>query len=295
MKKIVILSMMAAISIDASADIGIASGPKTGTNYPMVENIVQVCSSPSLKINNVETEGSMTNLELVYRDPSAQFGIVQADAAFFQQGEDPNMMKSIKMVFPFISTDIHIIVPAGSKLQSLADLQGKRVIEGPIGSGSWITTQVIKQLTGMNWNGSPASQTDGMKAIQSGQADAQIIVAGAPVNVISNAQGIRLISARHPALDQFGLYVKTMLPGTVYPNMGQGVMTYKIPTMMVTYDFKKSRQGEIQSLVSCISNNIEKLQGGQYHPKWRSVNPHDIDQIKWTVHPAAKKIIDSVK
>lgn len=278
----------------AQSTWGIASASPSGTNYPMAQNIVDVCSTPTSKGVNVESTGSVDNLFKVYQDPTAQFGIVQADAAVYQQGLDPNMMRKIQMVFPFFSTEMHLVAKDGSPITSLAQLAGKNVVEGPEGSGTWVTVQVIKRLTGIKWNGFYASQADGMKAVSAGQADAMFVVAGAPVGIIRTTPGIKLVSLAHPSLDQFQLYTKTMIPTGMYPTVKAAVPTYKVDNMLVTFAFKTERQKEITDLVTCITRNIEVLQTAKnadgtpkYHPKWRDVDPLDIERIKWPAHPAA--------
>jgi uncharacterized protein len=285
---------MTAVSAKAQATWGIASASPNGTNYPMAQNIVDVCSTPTSKGNNVESAGSVDNLFKVYQDPNAQFGIVQADAAVYQQGLDPQMMKKIMMVFPFFSTEMHLVAKDGSPITSLAQLEGKRVVEGPEGSGTWVSVQVIKKLTGIKWQGFYASQADGMKAVTAGQADAMFVVAGMPVGIIKSTPGIKLLPMTHPSLDSFQLYTKTMIPTGVYPTVKSAVPTYKVDNMLVTFAFKTERQKEIADLVTCITRNIEVLQTAKnadgtpkYHPKWRDVDPLDIDRIKWPAHPAA--------
>lgn len=294
MKKIIVIGACA-LSFAALAQvkpIGIASGSQSGTNYPMVNDIVAVCSKPNMPVNNVVSEGSIDNLFKVYQDPNAQFGIVQVDALEYQKGLDPQMMSKIKMVFPFFSTEMHLVAKSNSSLNSLHDLAGKRVVEGPQGSGTWVTAQVIKQLTGIKWVPIILSQQDGMNAVIQGQADAEFIVAGAPVSVIQNAkQAVKLLNVSHPALDQFGLYKKAVIPSGFYGTTT--TFTYTIPNAMVTFDFRKERQAEISSLVSCIVGNIEKLQSQpNFHPKWRSVVPKDINSIKWPAHQAALNVIN---
>lgn len=274
--------------VGAAHGAGIASGQPSGTNYPMVQDIIKVCSRPDAPLTNVISDGSLDNLNKVYQDPNAQFGIVQADAATYQQGVDKQMMKKIVMVFPFFSTEIHLIAKDGSPINSLADLAGKRVVEGPEGSGTWVTVQVMKQLTGLKWQGFYASQTDGMKSITSGQADAMFIVAGAPVKIIAETPTIKLVSIKDSRLDSFGLYTKAMLSTSLYPSQKNAVNTYKVDNMLVTFAFKTERQKEIGDLVSCIARNVEKMQSTSgFHPKWKDVDPLDIDRIQWPAHPAA--------
>jgi len=289
--KTTILALASLTALSAQA-AGIASGGVGGTNHPMVENIVKVCSKPDTPYTNVVSDGSLDNLSKVYTDPNAQFGIVQADAAAYQQGVDKQMMKKIVMVFPFFSTEIHLVAKDGSPINSLADLAGKRVVEGPEGSGTWVTVQIIKQLTGLKWQGFYANIKDGTAAVAAGQADAEFVVAGAPVSNLASTAGIKFVPLKHEKLDNFGLYTRTSLTSGMYGSLKAPVPTYKVDNMMVTYAFKTERQKEIRDLVTCLATNIEKMQTtAGFHPKWKDVDPLDIDRIKWPSHPTAVEAI----
>ena len=98
MKKIFVFVCALVLASSAMADsVGIASGQTGGTNYPMVENIVKVCSKPNATINNIISDGSLDNINKVYNDKTTQYSITQMDAAFYMQGIDPKMMDRIMM------------------------------------------------------------------------------------------------------------------------------------------------------------------------------------------------------
>ena len=300
------LALIAALTLASSAmaqtkTFGIASASPSGTNYPMVEDIKAVCTTPNTRINNVESNGTLDNIALVYGDPRAQFGIAQLDGLKYQQGQDAKMMERIQVVFPFFSTEVHIITKDGSPITSFAQLAGKRVIEGPEGSGTWVTVQVVKAITKSSWTPINASQKDGMAQLLAGQADAMFIVAGKPVSIIRDTPQVRVISLQHPELDKFSLYTRAMIPAGTYPGTKQSINTYKVDNAMITFAFKNERQGEISELVSCISRNIGRLQTetkpdgtARFHPKWRDVSPIDLERITWPVHPAALATVKRV-
>jgi len=273
-----------------AAPVGIASGQQSGTNYPMAGDIARVCSTPQAPITNVQSDGSLDNLAKVYGDKNVQYGIVQTDALVYQQGVDPKMMDRIQLVFPFFSSEIHLVVKASSNIQSLADLQGKRVDEDVEGSGSWVSVQVIKSLTGYKWNAVNMQQSQGLQALLNGQVDALFVNAGRPVGMLANAQGVRLVSINNPKLDAFGLYTKSTIPSGSYPFQSQSVQTYKTGNVLVTYAFKNQYQKEIGDLVSCVMRKLPELQQTG-HPKWKNVDPTDIERITWQVHPAALQAI----
>lgn len=275
-----------------SAPVGIASGQPTGTNHPMAADIAKVCSTSTSPISNIVTDGALDNLFKIYGDKNTQYGIVPVDALVYQKGQDPKMMDRIMMVFPFFSVEVHLVAKNGSTINSLADLAGKRVVEGPEGSGTWVTVQVIKALTGIKWQGFHASQKDGFNAVMAGQADAEFIVAGKPIKLLEQSQGFKLVSVKHPALDGFKLYRKTMIEGGAYSSQKTSVQTIKVDNVLATYAFKNQYQKEIGDLVSCITRNVGKMQTEPgFHPKWKDVDPLDITRIEWPAHPAAVSAI----
>lgn len=280
------IALAAAWNSCGAAPVGIASGQKTGTNYPMIEDIKRVCSTPKSPITNRVSDGSLDNLALVYGDASAQYGITQADALYYQKGVDPKMMDRIQVVFPFFSSEINLIVRDDSSIQALTDLSGKKVVEDVEGSGSWVSVQVIKSLTKLKWSGSNGSQAEGLEAVKSGKADAFFINAGRPIKMLEGQSGLRIISISHPALDQFKLYTKATIPSGTYPFQNKSITTYKTDNLLVTYAFKSQYQQEISDLVSCVTKNLENLQRTG-HAKWKSVDPTDIESVGWQIHPAA--------
>ena len=294
MKNTIRAAIFAAVAVLCAnahaAPIGIASGAPTGTNYPMGADIAKVCSTKTSPITNVQSEGFLDNIFKIYNDKNVQYGMVTVDALAYQQGIDPKMMDRIVMVFPFFSADMHLIVRADSPITSMTQLAGKRVVEGPEGSGTWVSAQVIKQITGVNWQPIVASQKAGLDAVLSGKADAEWVVAGYPVDMLKTAKGVKLITVSHPKLDNFGFYTKTMISTGEYGFQTKSVQTYKVDSVLATYAYKNQYQKEIGDLVSCITHNLGDLQRNG-HPKWKDVDPLDITRIKWQAHPAAVSAI----
>lgn len=290
MKKLILAIFAGVFSMAAIADAGIASGQKSGTYYPIAQNIADSCSKAGNKINNVTSDGSLDNIFKIYGDKNAQFGIVQQDALVYQQGLDPKMMSRIVVVFPFFSDEIHLIVNENSNIKSINDLHAKKVVEGSEGTGTWVTTQVIKATTGVQWNPVEGnlSQADGLEAVKNGQADAVFIVAGKPMPLLTKASGVKLVSMVHPKLDNFKYYTRTMLSTGTYPFQKTSVQTYKVTNVLATFAYKNQFQTEISDLVTCIAKNLDAFQTEKsFHPKWKDVDPLDIDRVQWAVHPAA--------
>jgi len=292
-KTFALLAIIAAFSAGAQT-IGISSGQPTGTYYAITNDIIKVCSKPNARIINVPSDGSLDNIFKIYGDKTTQYGIVQTDALVYEQGIDPKMMSRIMMVFPFYSEEFHLLVKDDSSITSIDELAGKKVVEGVEGSGNWVTAQVIKKVTGIKWIPvAGMTQQQGYDAVVNGTADAELVVAGKPVSMITKSHGIKLVPISNPALDSFGLYTKTMIPSGTYAFQKSSIRTYKVDSILATFAFKNQYQKEIGDLVSCIAGNVGMMQTAPgFHVKWREVDPLGrIDKISWPAHPAATAAI----
>lgn len=274
-----------------SPGVGIATGDRTGTNYPIGQDIARVC--PQLGIRVEQTVGSLENVYRIYSDPRVQYGIVQEDALRYLEAYYPTQMGRIKMVFPFFLSDFHLIVRADAGIQRLEDLAGRRVVTGPAKSGTWVTTERIKQVTGLGWQEQSLPQGDGLNALLGGRADAMFFVAGTPIGSLRDLgahhrEQLRLVSLSHPALDP--LYPRATIPAGTYPWQPEAVPTYTVRTALATFDYKRSHQDNIRGLVGCITRQLEELKRTG-HPRWREVDLLDIDKLHWPVHPAARQAI----
>jgi uncharacterized protein len=273
-----------AVGVADAADLGVAAGQPGSTSYAMVSDVARVCPNPH--INVLQSEGSLDNIARISGDKAVQFGYSQEDALIYQQGLDPDMMKHIYMVFPLYAAELHLVVAQNSNIHSLPDLAGKRVVESEQGAGTWVTAQVVKQATGIKWTPLYLSKKDSITALQNGSADAAFFVEGRPIDALQNARGLRLIPVADSRLDGFKYYTKTLIPSNTYPGQTTSVQTYKINIGLMTYAYKNQYQKEIGGLVSCIMRNMSTLQQTG-HPKWKNVDPTDLDRIQWQVHPAA--------
>lgn len=285
------LIALACSSVHAQ-QMGMASGQPGSTTFSMMTDVSKVC--PAIVV--VPSEGSLDNIVRISGDKRVQMGYTQEDAAVYQQGEDPDMMKRIQMMFPLFSAELHLVVAANSPIKTLAELAGKRVYESAAGTGTWVTAQVIKSVTKINWVPvNLAKKEDGLRAIQQGQADAGLFVEGRPIALLENATGIRLIPISNPQLDAYKyeariLYNRALIPSGSYAWQTAAVPTYKVKFALMTYAYKNEHQKEIGDFVTCIVRNIGTLQKNG-HSKWKDVDPTEIDKISWPVHPAAMAAI----
>jgi uncharacterized protein len=278
--------------------LGMSTGGMSGTYYPFGKDIQRVCGG-KLNINVMESAGSLSNIERIFSDPNVQFAIVQTDALMYKANLDPGMTNKIRMVFPLYNEEIHVVVRSDSGITKIEDLAGRKVAIGANGSGNWVTGQVMKAKTNINWLPVELSPKDGMEALSRGEIAAVIGVGGKPMGLfrdLSNASGkIKLINVKHPGLD--ATYIQTTIPEGIYSWQTVPVSTYAVKSILATFQYREggTRSQQIEIMVKAIMDNLDNLQSGQGHPKWREVDPWDLTRVKWPVHTGAAKVIRSYK
>lgn len=296
MKKLITTALFVLSSV-IFADVGIATGSKEGTNFVFGSDIQNTCKAGQ-KISVVESNGSLDNIAKIMSDKQTQYGVVQVDALEYMKLQDPEGMSKIVQIFPLFQSEIHLIARNDSGINNINQLNGKRVIIGPNGSGTWVTSQIIQAKTGIQWKATEETPKNGLMMLLAGKADAMFFVAGKPIGSLKDLGGagtgvVHLVNLKHQSLD--GFYKPTMIPSQMYAWESKAVSTYAVPNVLATFNYKNAMmQGEITKLVQCIVNHVDDLQMNG-HPKWKEVDPLDIDKINWPAHPAAKKIVMSYK
>ena len=271
--------------------MGMVTGSETGTYIKFGQDMAKMAEREGLNLIVKQSEGSLSNIERMDSRENAGVGIVQSDVlGFLSRSSNPKMQRTasrLRLIFPFYNEEVHLY--ANKEIQSIADLEGKRVVVGSSGSGNWLTSKNLMNLMGVT----PAEElqlnpVDGAKEILLGNADAMFYVAGKPVKLFKNlekvfaneefkelADNVHMVSLTdQKMLDE---YVAAELTNEDYSWLGEAVPTIAVKAMLIGFDFSternsyyKKRCNEFQKLGKAIRNNIEELRE-EGHPKWNQV------------------------
>jgi TRAP transporter TAXI family solute receptor len=183
------------------------------------------------------TPGSIENLRQI-NSRQIESGLAQADLAgwayqgtkAFAEAGPQEKLRAIASLFPEAA---HLVVPADSPIQSLADLAGKTLAIGEAGSGSAADAAVVlaaagygdADLTRKNLRPGPAAE-----ALKTGKLDAIFLVGGYPVPAIRDlaaALPIRLVPFEGRIIEalrkDFAFYRRTEIPPGTYPGIDGAV------------------------------------------------------------------------
>lgn len=168
------------------------TGGTTGTYYAFTTAAGQVLSTDDYKFNVISTGGSQANIEMI-ADGEAQFAIVQNDVMNYAY-EGTNgfaaPIKDFSAVACIYSEVCQLVATEASGIKTVADLKGKTVAVGDVGSGVYYNAVQILEAAGLDIDKDikkvTASFGDSATQLKDGSIDAAFITAGAPTTAITD-------------------------------------------------------------------------------------------------------------
>lgn len=275
--------------------MGMVTGGPTGTYYQLGLNLKQLVRAFNIDLKVANSKGSVENIYAVYNRPKTQLGIVQSDVLAFvaQVQTDPVLKRianKIKMVFPLYNEEIHLL--GRGDIKEFDDLADRKVAIGKEGSGTYLTTKLLLEVSGI----SPAEMLtlgteEALAALKSGQIDAMFYVAGLPVKLFSQnivvEDGLKLIPILNKSIIDF--YPQAEIPADTYEFQPEPVKTAAVKAVLVTYNFRRANCEYVGQFARHLAKNIEWLRA-KGHPKWQSVDL-DYPLKGWEQYDCVKKYL----
>jgi TRAP transporter TAXI family solute receptor len=208
----IILSLMAATGQGraqaARIPFLIATGPSGGTYFPVGQAIAgavsnppgashcqvpEACGPPGLIASARTSDGAVANV-LAVNAGNVDSGLAQADVvAEAEKGigafRKPGKQSHVRILAALFSEDVHLVVAARSQIQSVGDLEGKRVSLGAELSGTNVTARAVLaayRLSERNVKTSHDSADTATARLQDGKLDAFFFVGATPVPLVSD-------------------------------------------------------------------------------------------------------------
>lgn len=185
---------------------GIATGPSGGTYYPMGRTLaglishppgvdrcaaVYACGPEGLIASAQTSPGAFANV-LAVNSGDVESALAQSDVVadgvagrgLFKAKQ--SHVRTLAVLYP---EDVHIVAGINSRINSIADLKGKRVSLGAENSGTMVTARAVLNAFRIPASRLKASNDDADVAAQklaSGKLDAFFFVGGAPVPLVQS-------------------------------------------------------------------------------------------------------------
>jgi hypothetical protein len=264
-------------SVTLAIDMGIVTGGPKGTYYQFGLNMQRLVQQNGINLKVANSKGSVENIYAVYKRPHTQLGLVQSDVlAFVSRVQTDPILKriaqKIKLVFPLYNEEIHLV--GNRDIRDFDDLAGKKVAIGKEGSGTYLTSKLLFEISEIEPAELLAIGTDeALAQLKAGRIDAMFYVAGVPVKLfqenVSERDELSVIPILNKNLTEF--YPLAKIPAKTYPWQIEPVNTIAVKCALVTFNFRGINCDYVGRFANIIHENLEWLQING-HPKWNLVD-----------------------
>jgi TRAP transporter TAXI family solute receptor len=274
--------------------VALGTGELHGVYYPVGLAICEVIDRDTnkygVRCSAEGTPGSAYNLDAI-RSGNLEFGIIQSDvayAAFNGEGAYANRpfddLRSVLSLYPELVT---ILVRADSGIHQIADLAGRRINIGRVGSGAFAIWGALEAALGWR-DGQRERITDlpagaASHALCAGEIDANLMVIGHPSGTVRMqlaACATRFVTVSGPEMDALASSAsylqKASIPGGLYglasdtPTIGVNaiVMTSASENTKAVAAFAQAiiaQIGDLRTKHPALANvTVEEMTGGNF-------------------------------
>ena len=229
------------------AKLTMGTGGESGTYYAFGGVLASYLgSNAGLNVNVVSTGGTAANITGL-DDGTYELATVQSDVstyAFFGTNsyEEKGAVNSFRVLGALYAETVQIVT-CNPDIKSVADLKGKSICVGDIGSGTYFNTVDILAAYDMTLDDvNPVYQSfgDSTESIKDGKIDAAFICAGAPTTAVtdlSTAKSVYLVSIddEHMAtlLEACPWYASLTIPAGTYNGFDEDAVTITVKATLV--------------------------------------------------------------
>ncbi len=306
MKKLfaICLSLILALSMSGVAGateyLGLATGGTTGTYYALGGDIAALwmANIESLDVSAQSTGGSKANIILI-NDGEAELATVQNDVMYYAyQGDkdffDGQVIDSFQAIGALYPELVQIVVAADSGIKTVADLKGRNVSVGAVGSGVYFNAVQILENAGLTLADITAhhySFDESATAFQNQQIDAFFVTSGLPntsIIEVANKRDVNLIGLDEASLatlsEKYSFYVPVTVPAGTYNGMTEDVTVPAVSAVLIC----KKDLGE--DLVYQLTKVLFEKTGDLTHAKKELISAESaVKGVPVPFHPGAEK------
>ena len=258
-------------SAPAGEKLTMGTGGEQGTYYAFGGVLANyIGQNTNISINVVSTGGTAANITGI-RDKLYDLATVQSDVSYYAYTGTNSFAESGAItdfrVLGALYAETVQIVTCNSALTSVADLKGKSVCVGDVGSGTYFNTLDVLAAYDMTLDDiTPVYQSFGAstESIKDGKIDAAFICAGAPTNAVvdlATSKSVYLISIDDAHMSKLlascPWYASLTIPAGTYSGFDKDAVTITVKATLVA---KASLSDDAAyQIVSTIFNNTQAI------------------------------------
>jgi uncharacterized protein len=278
--------------------IAIVSGNPNATYLTIAYDMSDVLDDgDDFRILPVIGKGGGQNIRDVRFLKGVDLGITQSIILneFRQNNEIGNIDDKIDYITKLFNEEMHVVVRADSGIDTIEQLNGKKVNFSDVGSGSQLSTRDIFRRLGIQAQEVNMGQGDALEKMKSGEVAATILIAGKPTGAMGKlkaSDGFRFLPVAFSKPLQ-SEYLPAVLGHGDYPGMvetGHDVNTVAVSAVLIAYNWPRDsdRYRRIAKFIDVFFPKLAQLQTPPHHPKWRETNLAAV-LPGWTRFPAAEE------
>jgi TRAP transporter TAXI family solute receptor len=311
---VLVLALALAVSFTASQALAekrrflsIASGWVTGAYYPFAGAVSRVAwkhlKEKNIKITAESSGASVANSKLIGKGDT-DFALLQNDIAYYAHYGKMMFDKPIKNLLGCMTLypeTIQIVARKDANIKSVADLKGKRVSIGPLGSGTTENAKQILKAWGLSEKDLESQQLVASQAadyMKDGRLDAYFnTTAVGAAHILDTALLVPsvIVPVSGPnaekLLKEYGFYAKdTVAPG-IYKGIDAPVETVAVMAMLAA---RADLETEIVYLIlKAIYEDLDQIKIA--HAKFKGIDVKNaLMGMSIPLHPGAEKYFKEV-
>jgi len=282
--------------------LSIASGWVTGAYYPFAGAVSRVAwkhlKDKNIKVTAESSGASVANAKLISKDDT-DFALLQNDIAYYAHNGKLMFDKPITNLLGCMTLypeTIQIVARKHAKIYSVADLKGKRVSIGPLGSGTAENAKQILEAWGLGVNDLKSQQLKASQAadyMKDGRLDAYFnTTAVGAAHIIDTCLLVPSVivpirgSNAEKLMSKYTFYAKDAVPGGVYKGIDSPVDTIAVMAMLAVRS--SLEEDVVYAILQAIYDDLPQIK--KAHAKFKSIGKMNAMQgMSIPLHPGAEK------
>ena len=294
----------------------IGTGGVAGTYYPIGGLIAGIisnppgsrpcekggsCGVPGLIATAQSSGGSVENVEAI-ADGTLDSGFAQSDIAYWAYSgtgryEGQAKIENLRAIASLYPESIHLVARRGAGIESVRDLEGKRVSLDEEGSGTLVDARIILDAFGIEEGEIDARYIKPNFAIaemREDRLDAFILIAGYPtgaVTELADSDTVDLVPISGPEIDdlleEHEFFAKDVIPSDTYRGIGE-TETLSVGAQWIIA--AEADEALVYGMTRALWHDSARALLDEGHVKGRAITKGTaLDGIAIPLHPGAER------
>jgi len=282
--------------------LSIASGWVTGAYFPFAGAVSRVAwkhlKAQNIKVTAESSGASVANSKLI-GNKDTDFALLQNDIASYAYNGQMMFKKPISNLLGCMTLypeTIQIVARNAADIKTVADLKGKKVSIGPLGSGTAENAKQILAAWGLSVDDIKVQQLKSSQAsdyMKDGRLDAYFNTTAAPAAHIIDTHVLvpsHIVPISGPnaekLMKEYSFYAVDTIAAGLYKGVDQPVQTIAVMAMLAAR--ADLEEDVVYSIVKAIWSDLDQIK--KAHAKFKQLDAQKaLVGMSVPLHPGAKK------